>query len=873
MKDAKMKHPLLNTYKASDFEASIKALIPSYLPTWKPTEHEVGWAVAKAFSKISEQVAEQLNAVPEKLFLSYLDLLEIQPKEAEFSLTPVQFTLRKKGANAVCIPEKSQLMSQAKATFETKSEFTAQKATLISSYFVNNDKDTIIDIGSQLEAQKDAPFDSNDSLQAHELYIRDDKLFLFKKNRGREQYINLHIPYLQNIHPKKTKWFYWGIDKTDTQRWIAFEISLSGDEICLKKKIPSASMPTTVNGQEGYWIKMTIDKMVQPIGVESFKINLDSQSGLDASFTNDVPIDLTANSFYPFGEEPQLEDVWYLASDEAFSKSEHSVKLYFNDIASLKPKGIKVTLSWEYNDGKTWQQLDISDFNGGITFTVPNEINSFEQNDIKSYWIRVRIVAGGYAETTLNTAQVITKECTDNGVTTTTFDITQNILTPNYKAPKLTYNGIKVQGVTNSFKNITINNNYNYETYNHIPNPVFTRLDREGESLYLGFDNPFESGLVSLFFAVAMRQIKISRTIHCFYADSNNSWSKLKIEDETQALQKNGTLSFLAPNNQQKYKLFNTLAYWVKIQFITGNTLEEPAIESSREINESSMINASFFDIPLGDNDQGDVIKGIYPNTVWATYHHGGEVGANGEAHTLDKLITTIPAIKEVSNPLPITGGAKAESNEELINKAPAKIRHRNSAINQQDIEALVYEVSRNIARVKLFLSMDKQGQYHSGGNTIVLLPFLDEPMPKPSFMLRQKVEAYLHSKIFALSLLEVIAPEYVRINISATLHTRKIAYANRIEEDTLLCLDSYLHPLSGKADGSGWEFGESICLSDVIGWLEHIQDIEYISHIEVLMQSHNHRMILNHAKNSLVTLPPYALVASGVHKIQVKEI
>ena len=868
MKDAKMKHPLLNSYKASDFEASIKALIPSYLPAWKPTENEPGWAIAKAFSKISEQVAEQLNAVPEKLFLSYLDLLEIEPKEAEHSLTPVQFTLRKKGAKAVRIPEKSQLMSQSKATFETKSEFTAQKATLIASYFVNNEKDTIIDIGSQLEVQKDAHFDSNDSVQAHELYICDDKLFLFKKNLGREQYINLHIPYLQNIHPKKTKWFYWGIDKKDTQRWIAFEVSLEENEICLKKKIPSSSMPTTVNGQEGYWIKASIDKMTQPIGVESFKINFDSNSGLDASFTNDIPINLE-KSFYPFGEEPQLEDVWYLASDEAFSKSGHDVKLYIHNITSLQPKDIKVTLSWEYNNGKTWQQLDISDFDGGIAFTVPNEINLFEQNDIKSYWIRVRIVAGGYAETTLNTAQVITNESTSNDVTTTTFDITQNTLTTNYKAPKLTFKHITVQGVTKEFKNITINNNYNYETYNHMPNPIFTKLGREVESLYLGFDNPFESGLVSLFFAVAMRQIKISRTIHCFYANSNNSWSKLKIEDETQALQKNGTLSFLAPSNQRAYKLFNTLAYWIKIQLITANTLES----TQNNNNEPSIKSASFFDIPLGDNDQGDVIKGIYPNTIWATYHHGGEVGANGEAHTLDKLITTIPAIKEVSNPLPITGGAKAESNEEIINKAPAKIRHRNSAINQQDIEALVYEVSRSIAKAKLFLSLDKQGQYHSGGNTIVLLPLLDEPMPKPSFMLRQQVEVYLRSRISAVSLFEVIAPEYVRINVTATLHTKEIAYTNRIEEDTLLCLDSYLHPLSGKADGSGWGFGESICLSDVIGWLEHIQSVEYISHIEVLMESKNSHIILSNAKNSLVTLPPYALIASGVHKIQVEEV
>ncbi|NEW60071.1 hypothetical protein GSY74_02135, partial [Sulfurovum sp. bin170] len=215
-----MKHPLLNSYKASDFETSIKALIPSYLPEWKPTEYEAGWAVAKAFSNISEQVAEQLNAVPEKLFLSYLDHIEIEPKEVEHALTPVQFTLRKKGSNAVRIPKKSQLISQSKAIFETQSEFTAQKATLGSCYLVDAKKDTIIDIGSKLEVQKNAHFDSKDSLQSHELYIRDDKLFLFKKNLGREQYIKLSIPCL-----KHCKWFYWGIDENSTQRWIAFEVS------------------------------------------------------------------------------------------------------------------------------------------------------------------------------------------------------------------------------------------------------------------------------------------------------------------------------------------------------------------------------------------------------------------------------------------------------------------------------------------------------------------------------------------------------------------------------------------------------------------------------------------------------------------------
>jgi len=861
MKGVKMKYPELNSYRANDFENTIKALAPSYLPEWKPSKHEAGWAVAKAFSKMSEQIVDQLNQVPKKLFLSYLDQLGFVPKEAQASKTAVTFHLRKKGTNSVDIPQKTQLMHPSKAVFETQSTFTAQKANIVSAYFVNGSKDSVLDIWSQLEAKKDASFNSEESLQAHELYIRDDKLFLFKKNYGREQYINLHLPYLH----QETEWFYWGTDKHDTQRWIAFEQSVQEKEyISLKKKSPSPSSPTIVNGEHGYWIKAVLGKITQSIEVEKFQIQFTSQSGLDYSFSNDVPIDFHEKNFYPFGEEPQLEDCWYMASAEAFSKSGHEIHFNFNTIVPLVNER-EVSLSWEYNDGKTWKQLNVNHTKKGVHFIVPNEINLFKYNDIKNYWIRLRIVAGGYAKTTLNTAQVITKETTSDGIKTTTFDITQNTIQKEYTAPKLSFNYIKVSGVSRNFNNIMIHHNHNYKQYKQMPQPIFKSFKPQEKSLYLGFNHPFDSGLVSIFFEVAIRQIKISRTLHTSYTNKLGKQTKLKIEDNTQALQKNGTLSFLAPVEQKEEMHFGIFAYWIKIELIEK--------VSKKNHTERLMKSTYLFDIKLGDNDKGDIIKGIYSNTVWAKHHHGGKMGDNGEIHTLTKLLNSIPAIKEVSNPLPITGGAKRESNQEVINKAPSKIRHRNTAINQQDIEALVYEASSNIAKVKLFLSMDKNGNYHSGGNTLVLLPLLDDPMPKPSFSLRQQIEHYLSSRISAVSTFEVIAPEYIRINVTATLHTKTIAYINRIKKQTLMGLDAYLHPITGKSSGLGWEFSEAVCLSNLLGWLEHIEDVEYISHIEVTLQSKTNSVTLNNSKNTLLTLPPYALIASGLHKIKVEEV
>lgn len=966
-----MRHPLLDPRKAADFEASIKELIPSYLPQWKPAVNEPGWAVAKAFSQMAENIAQRLNGVPEKLFLAYLDRLGMEPKEAKPALAPVQFTLRKKGASSARIPQKSQLVSQSKALFETKSEFTAQKAAITSCYIVNGELDSIGELWSKLKVGKNAPFFISKSIQAHELYIRDDKLFRFDNNP-------LAVPYIAGA-----EWSYWGKDSQEIEDWIPFE-----------EEEPAPSMPTIVNGEKGYWIKAVVDYVDKAISINDFTISLSSSdSPIDAMFTNDVPVDLETDVFYPFGKEPKLQDSWYIASGEAFSKSGHYIDLTFDDKCSEPEQGEKckmfenddVTLSWEYHDGKAWQLLKVTylDNDKGIKFTLPADIALFEYTGVKSYWIRARITAGGYATTTVNSATVVAKT-TGTDTKTTTFDITQNALTTTYCPPILAFISAKVNGSQTGFDSIVTYNNHTFEKYNKVPNPVFYTLASKGETLYLGFDQAFDKGLVSLFFAVAMRQMKVSRTMALEYANSQGNWTTLKIKDESEALQKNGTVSFLAPDDQGTHTYFGTACYWIKISFANKVSTDKKAPLMHKFSKPEPPVkpcpdSKQYFEVLPGSGDSGDVLQGIYPNTVWAeqlksvtmelagsskgapsqsytlknsplfepevwvleplkptdgsdcrydeakeaywvdyalvdsmytsssdarvfeldsqsgtiifgdgehgqipapgrdnilvSYRYGGGSGANGDTGTIDKLTSTVPAVAEVINPLPISGGTDVEPNEEVIRKAPASIRHRNRGVSSTDMEALAYEASRDIARVKLFLSLDSQGAYHTGGNTMVILPFLDEPMPKPSFVLREQVESYIRGRSAAVSTFNVIAPEYVRISVRAKLTTRQTAYANRIEENAIAKLGTYLHPLEGKTDGSGWDFGESVCVSDVALWLERIEDVESISTLEIVMESANNRLVLTTSKNHVVELPPYALIASGEHLIKVEGV
>ena len=844
-----MRPPLLTPQHSDYFEEQIKELIPSYLPQWRPQEGEVGWAVAKSFAEMSQEIATRLNQLPQKLFLSYLDRAGLEPKEGQPSWTPVSFKLRKKGSKSARVPINSQLMSQSKELFETQQEFTAMNSELISCYFVDPKRDMITDIYALLKAEGRASLDSMGESNRRELYIRDDKLFCFKKSYGERQKVTLRLP--RNL-PKE--WFYWGED-----HWIKLEPYEGKRHLFLKKKNPTPSQPREIEGESGYWLKASFPIELSSANLKDLSIRLTTISGLDCSFINDVAIDLDADAIYPFGEEPQLEDSWYLASSEAFSKSGHRVRLFWQSILDMIGEQ-SVTLSWEYNSGKSWQGLKESYHPDGVSFVVPNDIALFKHNDIESYWIRVRIVAGGYAQSRLNSAQVITNErLNDDNSKTITFDVTQSGLVTTYTPPKLRFKKITVKGVTDQFNHITTYSDLNYSRYDGFPLALFDSSASRQKSLYLGFDNPFESGMVSLFFALATRQIKIPRTIGLFYEQSGDVWQKLKIDDKTSALQSSGTVSFLAPSSQVISKRFDHLAYWIKIELIESyEAMDEKIIEPRDE---------KYFDIPIGDGDQGDQIEGIYLNTVWAKYIRGGEMGAEGRVYTLDKLISTIPAIKELSNPLPIAGGAKAESNRSFVQKAPARIRHRNRAINSVDIESLVYEVSSSIARVKLFLSPK------SGANRIVVLPLLDDPMPRPSFALRQQIEEYLAPKLSALSSVEILAPEYVSVGVVATLHTKEVSYADRIEQDSISTLKRYLHPLHGRANQEGWGFGESPCLSDIMALLEHLDGVDYISKIELVMQSRENQIVLDDTNNRAITLPPYALIASGSHQIKVEEV
>ena len=117
---------------------------------------------------------------------------------------------------------------------------------------------------------------------------------------------------------------------------------------------------------------------------------------------------------YPFGKQPFTFDIFFIASNDCFSKKNTIITLKFFE-ANPDFKGTKIgeseedekiilpIISWEYWNGKGWNGLPVlshvlENNHEELKFLCPNDIDVFSVNGNDNYWIRARLVSGDYGK-------------------------------------------------------------------------------------------------------------------------------------------------------------------------------------------------------------------------------------------------------------------------------------------------------------------------------------------------------------------------------------------------------------------------------------------------------------------------------------------
>lgn len=242
----------------------------------------------------------------------------------------------------------------------------------------------------------------------------------------------------------------------------------------------------------------------------------------------------------------------------------------------------------------------------------------------------------------------------------------------------------------------------------------------------------------------------------------------------------------------------------------------------------------------------GDATNGKVPpagaSILARQYRTGGGSAGNVEAKKVSQVLAPIGGIEEAFNPLPAGGGADGESNEEYKSRAPQTLRSRGRALLAEDYEVFAREASPAVAFARAISGRDPGGRKVAGWVTLLIIPRSAEPRPFPSFGLREEVrrhiEAHTSADLAAAHRVYVTGPEYLPVDVDAIVVPLDPSEAGFIEQRARDALQDFFHPVRGGPERKGWDLGRDVFLSDVAALLERVEGVDYVKDLNLLLNS-----------------------------------
>jgi hypothetical protein len=617
-------------------------------------------------------------------------------------------------------------------------------------------------------------------------------------------------------------------------------------------------------------------------------------------------------------------------------------KNVWNEYKDPNETALTPTLSWEYWNEKGWVVLKgIKDEtanllkDGQITFDLPEDIEETEIAGQKSYWIRARLVGGDYGKESFTLASDMSQQrvgtieqkliSTKNSIRPPIVNrLTIRYAVESKKDPQqcMTYNNLEYLDQTDACK----------EEDKHFS--PFVQLEDKDRTLYLGFEKSFKGGPVKIFFAaeeLPFTEAKKPKVEWSYRA--KNDWGDLSYLDATEGLIKADILELQGPSDFSGHSRFGDYLYWIKGSLTKGEYEESPLLDGiypnttwafQAETIKDEFLGSSdgepkdekgkvletwvlwskvpdFFDSKRADRHYsldratgelqfGDLINGMIPpagddNIKAFSYQAGGGAPGNVKAGEIKTLKSAVAGVDKVSNPVAADGGADTATVDQMLEIGPAMISHRNRAVTAEDFEWLAKEASRKVVKVRCLPNTNNKKHTEIGWVTVIIVPDSQEDLPKPSLELKRKVQKYLEAccanTLTSVEHIFVDGPSYVEIGVSVDVFVTSIDVVSEVEREIRKELKAFFHPLTGGAEGKGWDFGRDVAASDIYVLLEDIEGVDHVENLKFTYgtcepprksQSVEPQEIVNTGED-FIEVKRDCLVATGTHSINIQQI
>ena len=315
----------------------------------------------------------------------------------------------------------------------------------------------------------------------------------------------------------------------------------------------------------------------------------------------------------PFGDEPGVDNFFYIASDEVLSQpgTRVRIEMMLSDpsIADQPVGGDDLIAEWQYFTGKRWRafgssgkgvkaskakkkdpfefqdQTDSLCKSGWIAFNRPDDMHPTAVNAQEHYWIRCRIVQGGYGSK--GNYELVDERWTY---------LDDTPLRP----PTLKGLTLRFSETSSALDKVITYNDFRFADESkqacaeYKPFQVFEPVPEENPTLYLGFREKLPNSKIQLYFNVlgardgaksaSSDKVFVGETSQDQYSEqavvwefwTGKEWALLFPKDGTANFTGAGFVEFMGPKGHRKSRRYGDNLYWVRARLEMGGYDEPP---------------------------------------------------------------------------------------------------------------------------------------------------------------------------------------------------------------------------------------------------------------------------------------------------------
>lgn len=617
----------LDDRKFDDIVEEAIRLIPRYCPEW--TNHnptDPGITLIELFAWMTEMTLYRLNRVPEKTYLSLLELMGMSLVPAQSARAVVRFFAVEGYRKSITIRANTQIAavtgSDDSFIFETEKDIDVNDNRLVSC--VNRLGDSW-DERCVDGAVNPFPLFGAEGTVEHALYLSSPAFSYLAAEHGVQVSFDA-VQELASVRDETVNFLYW--EYWNGRAWAHVEPRRSLGSRHKKDNVlyfsgPLEIEPCSVNGHEGPFLRAVLSEVPQNRKALSTKgIALQTIFGgagflpdlcLTNSGANYAPVDMNG-AFRLFSEVPEYNEVCYIAADGVFSNAGTRVKLMFQFSEVYVPgdENPNVSFSYECWDGINWRKIsgEGSEFRDGtfsfkqsgeVSFVIPPFIKPVAVNNEEHHWIRVRLLTKDFA-----IGGEYVKDDKDNWVWKFSSKVQSPIfgkLRITYEAKRLrpeavsAYSNFQWRDLTSSFTD----GGERGEGADGAPETELFDVSKESiPTLYLGFSMAFPKGDASIYVKVNEDHSSKPKDRRSSFFDSvagdavnerrlvdlsweywdGREWAQLSVNDYTDSFHESGFVEFTTPARMTQKKEFGKNLIWIRVRLVSGSFESRPIVNA-----------------------------------------------------------------------------------------------------------------------------------------------------------------------------------------------------------------------------------------------------------------------------------------------------